>query len=58
MNLRDIAGILAGGPSSPGTALFVIDPNGGIRAATDGNRPTVGNGDSVIKLAGLAHGVS
>jgi NhaP-type Na+/H+ or K+/H+ antiporter len=33
-----------------GTVLFVIDPNGGMHAATHGADPAIGDGDSVIKL--------
>lgn len=33
-----------------GTVLFVVDPNGGMRAATDGRLPTMRNGDTTIKL--------
>jgi hypothetical protein len=44
--------------SQDGTVLFVVDPNGGMRAATDGDCPTLRNGDSVIKLAAPAHDLS
>lgn len=33
-----------------GTALFVIDPRGVMRAATGGKSPTARNGDTMIKL--------
>ncbi len=45
------------GRDQDGTVLFVIDRDGGIRAARDGERPTLRNGDSVIKLAVLAKDV-
>ena len=37
-----------------GTALFVVDPNGGMRAATDGNHPVLRSGDTTIKLVAPA----
>ena len=37
-----------------GTTLFVVDPNGGMRAATDGNHPVLRSGDTTIKLVAPA----
>ena len=37
-----------------GTALFVVDPNGGMLAATDGNHPVLRSGDTTIKLVAPA----
>jgi hypothetical protein len=37
-----------------GTTLFVVAPDGSMRAVTGGNGPKVHNGDSVIKLVAPA----
>lgn len=39
-----------------GTVLFVIDPDGGVHAATDENRRAVREGDTVIRLAAPIQG--
>lgn len=39
-----------------GTVLFVVHPNGGMHAATNGNAAAVRDGDTVIKLVAPAEG--
>jgi NhaP-type Na+/H+ or K+/H+ antiporter len=44
--------------SQHGTALFVIDPHGGMRAAAGGKSPTARSGDTMIKLVAAAQDLS